>query len=446
MFTSSRLHACSFLLIFCLIGAGVLLGGCPPSGPCDAGVSVLVLDDSRMVTNSVRNSLYASGQILGTDDADYPSAPRMAVIRYETEDYPWNPEVTEQVIQQEVFGSGSQSIRGFFFENSYGQFNLQNGGVSQVVSLDANTTDFGDGTIGDPQVGNDWTRNPELARQLCERSGLDWSAIDTNHDHVIASREVQICFLGALGGGGACRPNTVNIVFNDETYVIPQRFVFFDCLPENDTREATQGNIRYNHSTIMHELAHGLFCLPDRYRDFCGSGYTGQFDLMSNNCAGTFHFNIHDKMKIGWVRPKILNSVGTYGRPPTQCYSFPASETTPAGLILINTRTTVNEYWMVENRYSLASSQNWDRGLPESGMCIWHVRVVPGGHDEVRLVDASRPGLDPLLYQDQTIGALYKQRPGVTMPTQTLRYAGGAASPILFGKISREGFVMFGEF
>lgn len=399
-----------------------------------------------MVLESVRNALYASGAIVGTDDQDFPTTPRMAIIRYETADFPWNPEVTETVVHTEMFGSGVGSIHDFFFENSYGQFNLQNGGISEIVSFDAETADFGDGAIGDPQVGNDWTRNPELARLLCEWSGLDWDALDANDDHVISSREVQICFLASIGGGGACRPNTVSIVANDVTYTIAQRFVFFDCLPENDMREVTQGNIRYNHGAILHELAHGIFWLPDRYTSFCGTGLTGQFDLMSNNCAGPFHFNIHDKMKIGWVRPKILNAIGTHSRPPTQCYSFPASETTPAGLILINTRRTTNEYWMVENRYAPASSQTWDRGLPESGMCIWHVRVVPGGHDEVRLVDASRPDLDPLLYQDQAVGALYKQRSGATMPTQTLRFAGGAASPILFGRISREGFVMYGEF
>jgi M6 family metalloprotease-like protein len=340
-------------------------------------------------------------------------------------------------------------LANYFLEISYGRYWLESAAISDMVTIDGLTTDF-----QLPAFLNDWTRNTNLHQQICQgATGIDWTRLDVNSDCRITSNEAQVCFMAAIGGGGAERPSTVQITYNDITYDIAQRFVFFDCLPENDSREATQGNIRYNFSTIIHELLHGLFNLPDRYVGiYCGTGGTGAFDPMSDNCRGIQHINMHDKIKIGWIRPKILmRDTGA-----VDCFSFPASETTQAALILNPIFSTVNgvtqcEYWIIENRFIPASTQRWDGAgwdadFPESGLCVWYVRDIPGQKDEVHLVDASKADGDPLLYIDQIEGALFKDRPGAPVGSHGLYLGGGAYAGLGFGFASAEGATMFAEF
>jgi len=429
------------LLFLAAALALLLTPGCPPTSPCTGGPSILDIDDSG-VSADIKNAVYASGNIIGMDDPGYPSRD-IAIIPFQTNDYPSNPEVTRDAIITDFFTFNSISLANYFLETSYGHFWLHDAGISDVVTIQGNTTDFGVG-----QLGNDWTRNADLARQICQGSTLDWAELDKNHDLRITPNEVQVMFMTSIGLGGATRPSAVTITHNNTTYTVDQRFVYFDTLPQNDSRETTQGNIRYNFSTITHEMMHALFNLPDRYVDYCGSGGTGAYDLMSDNCGGMKHLNMHDKMKIGWVRPKVRMRDGVLA----DCMNFPASELTPAGLIINPVVTStpagnVYQYWVVENRFKPSSAfGDWDRALPESGICIWYVRQTPGADDEVHLIDALLPDQDPLAYVNQGAGALFKDLPGHPVGSHGLYLAGGVATSYGFGYMSAVGSSMYAQF
>src|SRR5205823_5480483 len=113
---------------------------------------------------------------------------------------------------------------------------------------------------------------------------------------IISRHEAQICFMLADDGAGAERPAFVNISTQTGEYRISCNFVFFSCKRDDNPTKGTD-DIAYNYSSIWHELCHGMFGLPDRYKDACGSGKTGQYDLMSDNCT-RLHMTIFDKMKI----------------------------------------------------------------------------------------------------------------------------------------------------
>lgn len=415
--------------------------GCPPTQPCSSGQSVLDIDDSA-VNAELKNAVYASGNVIGVDDPDYPSRD-IAIIPFQTTDFPANPETTREAVTTDFFTFNSLSLANYFLETSYGHFWLNNAGISDVVTIQGNTTDFGVG-----QTGSDWTRNADLARQICQASTLDWADLDKNHDLHVTPNEVQILFMTFIGIGGATRPSSFTITHNDTTYTIDQRFVYFDTLPENDPREATEGNIRYNFSTITHEMLHALFRLPDRYvGPYCATGGTGAYDMMSDNCGGMKHLSMVDKMKIGWARPKIRMRDGVL----SECLSFPASELLPAGLIVnpvatATTTGTVCQYWVVENRNPASSTPgNWDRALPDSGICVWYVRQFLGA-TEIHLIDAMLPDQDPILYVNQGAGALFKDVPGDPVGSHGLYLAGGVATSYGFGYMSAAGSTMYAQF
>ncbi|MDQ1255680.1 MAG: hypothetical protein QG656_273 [Candidatus Hydrogenedentes bacterium] len=440
MYPVRRVRLSFLSLVCCMI---VALGtGCPRTRPCDYGISVLDIDDSG-VDRSILDRVYASGQIVGWDDLQASPTRNIVVIPYETPNYPSNPEVTNDAIVHDFFKRGTRSLSDYFLEVSYGQYWLENAGISNMVAIDKTTAFF---QVGAPS--NDWTQNRELHRLICQGSSIDWGQLDANKDRRITPNEVQVCFMAAIGHAGACRPSTVTIQHNDADYVIEQRFVFFDCLPENDPRETTEGgNIRYNFPPLTHELLHGIFWLPDRYGRRSGTGVTGQFDMMSDPYRGMMHLNIHDKMKIGWIRPKVRMRTSDFGA----CLSFPASESTAAALVLNPIFTSMSagtqcEYWIVENRSIGTSPQNWDLNFPESGLCVWYVRDIPGRQDEVHLIDAQKPDQKPTNYMDQDAGALFKEQSGNSVGSRRLYLSNGEYAGFNFGYISEEGPEMFGEF
>jgi hypothetical protein len=168
---------------------------------------------------------------------------------------------------------------------------------------------------------------------------------------------------------------------------------------------------------------------------------------MSDNCSWR-HMNMYDKMKIGWIRPRVLVKPSQRNDRARHCYTFPNSETNPAALILWD-QNQPNEYWIVENRYKPGSARNFERDLPESGLAIWWVNEAT---DSVSIVDARDLSMRPqnILYiagTDQR-GVLFKNRSGrmdIAYDMQFLRssynsteFAIRAASP--------EGATMYAEF
>jgi M6 family metalloprotease-like protein len=414
----------------------------PNDNWCTSGINVLTVNDDN-VPASVKSQIYAApASYTGVGNPNYNSNLPIIIIPYRFSSvFPFNSTVTTEVIRANFFTTGTGSVRDYFSENSWGQYNIQEGFIANGVMLSQDTVFY---AVGQP--GRDWTRNPMLARDICQNSNVNWAAIDANHDGTISRNEAQICFMLAAGGGGANRPSTVTISTQTRSYTINGSFVYFDCKRNADPTKGTD-DIRYNYSTIWHEMSHGMFGLPDRYTDYCGSGRTGQFDLMSDNCSWK-HMSIYDKMKIGWIRPRILVKPSQRADQQPHCFTFPNTETTPAALILWDNNQP-NEYWIVENRHKGSSARSFERDLPESGLAIWWVNEAT---DALSLVDAHDPSLRPqtILYSataDQR-GTLFKNRTGTRDSTFNIQFLRSSVNftQLAIRAPSPEGATMYAEF
>jgi M6 family metalloprotease-like protein len=466
---------------------GLCMGStCNPQtqgGPCTSGLDVRDIDDSA-IPQGIKNTIYyqpgptISKHMPGDPSTLSPQFPsgKVVVIPFETPDYPRNPAVTTSYLTQVFFAGGTlsgRSVYHYFRENSWGQFNISNGGVANWVTLGKDLVDY----LG-------FEGEDDLPRDVLEQANINWEALDTNGDRTVTPAEAQIVFVVSNGYSAATRgflnfpanwqagdpvppavdPLQVNTPAG--TYNFKPRVVYIGTKTAADPTYSSDA-IRIL-SSICHELCHAFFNLPDRYAGPCGTGWTGEYDMMSNNCQW-LHMTMHDKMKIGWIQPKIVAAhLG-------ECLAFPNSESEKAALVLVQPGATLSadEYWIVENRYKKGSNCDgcvinlpgasfdqgvFDTGLPESGLAIWWVRTGTWfwGDDEVRLVDASLDDQDPNGngpaqenppsggYRNQGAGALFKRNDAD--PQRLLLNSAGEWSSLYFRDVSDPGATMYGEF
>jgi M6 family metalloprotease-like protein len=122
--------------------------------------------------------------------------------------------------------------------------------------------------------------------------------------------------------------------------------------------------------TIVHELEHAFFDLPDRYYNMIpGSGQTGSYCNLSENYQRIL-VNPHDRMKLGWIRPRVLTPDHA-----NLWLQAPTAAATQAMLILLDPARP-DEYWLVENRNKSGSGASTiESGLPTEGLAVWWVRA-----------------------------------------------------------------------
>lgn len=121
--------------------------------------------------------------------------------------------------------------------------------------------------------------------------------------------------------------------------------------------------------TFVHEFAHNLG-LPDLYDPDYSSSGIGDWGVMG---AGSYltdgygdnnpgHFSAWSKLELGWVNPIIVQ--------PSDTVSFTLYPSNDGGNIL-KIPIGGDEYFLIEYRDKTASY--YDRGLPASGVLIWHI-------------------------------------------------------------------------
>lgn len=278
--TSQRLSALAIVFLLFILCCRRPDQSGPNDAWCTSGINVLAVDDSN-VPGAIRTQIYtAPPAYTHVLHPDYNANLPLVIIPYRfPEEWPFNTAVTTALIRDNFFNTGTGSIKDYFSENSWGQYNIREGFIANVSTAAQDTVDYAVG-----QDGRDWTRNANLARDICQNSNVNWASIDANSDHVISRHEAQIVLMGATGWGGANRPASVSIKTPSGNYMINASFVYAGCKTNNDPTKGTD-DIRFNYPSFWHELCHGMFGLPDRYVDTCGSGRTGAYDLMSDNCG-----------------------------------------------------------------------------------------------------------------------------------------------------------------
>ena len=116
-----------------------------------------------------------------------------------------------------------------------------------------------------------------------------------------------------------------------------------------------------------HELAHGLFGLPDLYdRDYSSVGL-GDWSMMASGSWGDdgrspTHFDAWSKFRLGFIDPAVLaeNLEGV---------EIPPIEEEDVTYILWTDGDFSNEYFLIENRQRIG----FDESLPGGGLLIYHI-------------------------------------------------------------------------
>jgi len=131
-----------------------------------------------------------------------------------------------------------------------------------------------------------------------------------------------------------------------------------------------------NRGVVAHELGHLLSNLPDLYFalpdepqwqgiPFDNPFAAGDYCLMDNTYNGA-HFNPFLRLKLGWLRPRLVCRSGRY--------ELRAIESGREAWILLHPARGTREYFIVENRFGTGS---YDAALPDKGLGVWHVIEDP---------------------------------------------------------------------
>lgn len=367
---------------------------------CNAGTRVEAVNDNN-VSEDVKNMIYGSWQ---NYHANAFGTRKVIFIPFQgaTENQ-WNSGVTQTHIRTAFFGGGAvanRNVSQYLKINSYNQFDITEGEFAPLVTVPFDKMHYAG---AHPDFGSDWTRNNQLANDILNNASIDWSSYDANGNHVIDAWEVQIVFLMAEPIlTGACRPASLNVSSQSGNYLIHNGYVYITTKQSTDPMPSTDPLPPA--PVIIHEMMHGLFNLPDRYESANASGSTGAYDVMSNAYYHV-HMNMYDKIKLGWVRPKVLKLDGNSA---SACYEIAASATTSSALVVYKP-SSPNEYWVIEYRSPVASL--YDANIWEAGLAIWLVDAYETDEKKkVKLVNSQSPTTPPdsIRYTDLTRDALFR--------------------------------------
>ncbi|NLN74501.1 MAG: M6 family metalloprotease domain-containing protein [Bacteroidales bacterium] len=259
-------------------------------------------------------------------------------------------------------GGATGSVKDYYLENSYGQFNLTVDVAGPYTA--SNTMAYYGGNDGS---GND-LRPRELVREavLLADPYVNYADYDNDNDGYVDGIYVIYAGYGEEAGGGA---NAIwahqwalsSPVLCDGKYV--QKY---SCSAE---LRGNSGSYLTRIGVICHEFGHVLGA-PDYYDvDYTtGGSFEGMGDWCimaggswNNNGATPAHHNGFTKVALyDWATATTLNSA-------TNVLLHNAAENSNS-FYRFNT-TTNNEYYFIENRHK----HLFDAAIPGSGMMIYHV-------------------------------------------------------------------------
>jgi M6 family metalloprotease-like protein len=261
-----------------------------------------------------------------------------------------------------LFGQ-TNSVRDYFLENSGGRFTIDPEGVFGWFPASRppgywwgppDTTDSdGDGWVN-PHVQK-WA---EAIRQADPQ--FNYSVYDKNP----FDGELRPDELGVLIVIPQNTPFGTNRHALGREFPNPQPLVV-DGVTIGTIAEAYIGNPP-NLGIVAHELTHLFLHHGDMYWTFHNPYAAGHYSLMDGTTLGT-HIDPFAKLKFGWLRPQLIVRSGHY--------SLPSIETERFVWILMNPAHSIDEYYIVENRWRGTS---YDKSMPDvGGLAIWHIMEDP---------------------------------------------------------------------
>lgn len=286
------------------------------------------------------------------------------------------PVITDQQVRTLMFGPG-KSVASYFAEVSYGWFGIREAMVtSWIIARDDPSTAVDESRYEFVHSGGD----AEIARkgawliQQVQQSvpSFRFATYDKNKDGKVTIDELSV-FWVYPGESGRGRPTNPAIV------PVPglSKGVEMGLLARAGDHEEMP--------TYAHELAHQIFGLYDLYADGAGYPGVGSASLMCDNFSSIAHLDPWAKIKLGWLKPRIISEDGWY--------SLASSETHPDALVLHDPTRGPADYFIVENRSPAQSHEDSWRG---KGLAIWRISERnPGGDWARKTIDLIWAGGPP---------------------------------------------------
>ena len=269
------------------------------------------------------------------------------------------------------------SVRDYFYDQSYGQFNLAFDLI--YVQLPDSASKYRS-TQSDDEYSQYMVDDIVDVLQTLD---IDWRVYDWNGDGYV--NQLLIVYAGQgmndydssqysyliwphqwwmsehlkdRNPGEYCDP--IPVIYNDKEYLVDNYCALAELTKKND-----YGSF----GTICHEYTH-CFGFPDFYHGGTNTKYVGEWDLMdSGNYNGGGYqppgYSAHERWMMGWLEPVELDVETTITDMPALAEEGRA--------YLIRNDGWENEYYMVENRQPLG----WDKTLPGQGILIFHIDFDP---------------------------------------------------------------------
>ncbi len=269
-----------------------------------------------------------------------------------------------------TIGGATGSVKDYYLENSYGQFDLSVDVVGPYTAQH-NMAHYGSAWAGARQLATEAVHlaNPDV----------DYSEYDNNGNGWVEGIYMIFAGYGEEAGGG---PNTIwSHAWSIDPLQLDGVWISrYACSPE------LRGNSGTNITrigVIGHEFGH-ILGAPDYYdTDGSGSGGhytgTGSWDMMAggtwnNGGATPAHHNAYTKTHTyQWASPSILNQ-------PASITMNHAAEHYDS-FYRVNTNTP-GEYYLLENRHKVG----FDAAIPGEGLIIYHVhKEIPASGNSVNV-------------------------------------------------------------
>ena len=263
------------------------------------------------------------------------------------------------------------SVRDYFLDQSYGQFNL---------SFDLVFVELPDGHRKYRSTDYDDEYSQYMVDDIVDvlqTQDIDWSQYDWDGDNFVD--QLLIIYAGE-GMNASNDPNTIwphqwwlsqhlNLETDDSSDYRSYRTVGSDeqeyyidsycCVQEHVDYSGTKTSF----GTICHEYSH-CFGLPDFY--YGDTSVLGEWDLMDYGICSEQGFrpcgySAHERMLMGWLTPVELVDAAAVTE-------VAALEDEPKAWLIRNDGAE-NEYYIIENR----QQKGWDKQLPGSGILVSHV-------------------------------------------------------------------------
>ena len=271
--------------------------------------------------------------------------------------------------------NGAGSVRDYFRESSYNQFDL-------IITLCGvytapNSESYYSGSNGN---ANCQSLARWLAQQVAAEPDINFEDYDSNDDGVVDGFHFIFAGMGREASGG---PETIwshKWQFSPAVTQNGKSISIYSCSPEYLYSSITTIGV------ICHEMTHAYGAMDFYDTDYeTGGQYegTGDWDMMAggtwnNNGNRPAHHNPYVKTQFGWLNPIVLNE-------PITIDNMPNTTENPIAF-RINT-TTNNEYFLLENRQKV----KFDAGIPGEGMIIYRVHSQIESAFYMNVINATHP-------------------------------------------------------